>query len=112
MSSFVSSKNVRNWKTYETCHFPPIYCKETEIGLQQNQHRFLDDLMIRDVAINMRIFIIICKKKFHLKKKKRDYSVQGYEGTRKKNIFLKKLSEFLIITTYAAFLRVSARVLI
>lgn len=45
-------------------------------------------------------------------KKKRDYSVQEYEGTRKKNIFLKKLSEFLIITTYAAFLRVSARVLI
>ena len=44
--------------------------------------------------------------------KKKDYSVQGHEGTRKKNIFLKKLSEFLIITTYAAFLRVSARVLI
>lgn len=67
--------------------------------------------MIRDVAINMRIFIIICKKN-STKKKKRDYSVQEYEGTRKKNIFLKKLSEFLIITTYAAFLRVSARVLI
>ena len=41
--------------------------------------------MIRDVAINMRIFIIICKKN-STKKKKRDYSVQEYEKKKTQRI--------------------------